>query len=122
MEEVREIVILNSPFWAFVAHLESKGKMRFDGKVYQVTEDSEGYHYFSKTTGATGIHKDLCDDSRLMFSFILEWRGVWEGRIYFAENEEYWSEELSNINEFWKQLEEKLIVQIKKQNPGYKFE
>lgn len=115
-----KIVISNSPFWTFVAHLEPKSKMRLDGKVYQITGDQEEYFYFSKTTGGTDLHQTLRDDSRLMFEFIFEWRGVWEGRIYFRDDE-FWSEELSHMTDFWNQLEVKLMDLIIAANPEYKF-
>ena len=48
--------------------------------------------------------QDECnEDCRCAFEFNF-WRGVWEGRIYFKD-EEYWSEELKVMSDIWEQIE-----------------
>lgn len=122
MKEKNEIIFDNSPFTSFVAQLENKNNFRIDGNVYHIMIFEEGYQFFSKTELATGIHKELSEDSRVMFSFIFQFHcGDWEGRLEFPDIE-YWSSELAEMSECWELLEEKLKEKIINQNPGYNFE
>lgn len=60
------------------------------------------------------------DDARVMFEFSYCWRGVWEGCIYFKD-EEYWSLEIKQMAEAWDKVESIVKQLIKSENPDYKY-
>lgn len=102
----------------FIVHVKQDGKYKA-GFVYPVEIDSEqNYYYLSQKNGYPQKH---IEDSRCFFTFLFCWRGVWEGRIYFKDDE-YWISELETINELWKEIEIKLKAQIKKDNPNYTYD
>lgn len=55
-------------------------------------------------------------EDRLMFEFSFLWRGVWEGRIYFKDDE-YWHEDLAEMNEVWNEIESQLKARIREKRP-----
>ena len=97
----------------------------YEGNVYPVDKYSNGletiYSYESNTEGGL-THEELNDDCRVMFRFLFCYRGVWEGRIYFPDDEEYWSEELKTISEVWDKIEVILKDMIKTENPSFIFD
>jgi len=64
----------------------------------------------------SGSVKQPENENRHYFDYTYCWRGVWEGRIYFRDSE-YWSEDISLINEIWIILENKLKETIRQKNP-----
>jgi len=82
--------------------------VQYKGDVYPtylISVDSEGrnqYQYYSKHTG--DLTETFGDDCRKLFSFVAQWRGLWDFRIYFKD-EEYWAEEIDVMNHLWKQIE-----------------
>jgi hypothetical protein len=60
------------------------------------------------------------EKARIWFEFLFCWRGVWEGRVYFKD-EEYWAEETKTIADLWSQIEAILKRKIKSDNPEYEF-
>jgi hypothetical protein len=60
------------------------------------------------------------DENRHYFDYNFCWRGVWEGRIYFTDKE-YWSEDISLINQIWIILENKLKEIIRESDPSIKL-
>ena len=74
-----------------------------------------GWHYLSKSDSSV-TYDEVNDNVRIMFSFSFVWRGVWEGRIYFSDDE-YWSEELKTISILWDKIEAILKDKIRENNP-----
>lgn len=58
--------------------------MRWSGKVYPIISHDDGFVYFSEQSSdsVTDIK-----DARLWFEWSFVWRGVWEGRVYFKQEE-----------------------------------
>jgi len=85
---------------------------------YNPTNGDKGFHYLDKedlTTGRNDFDKDLCLKK---FEGSYCWRGVWESRLYFTD-EEYWGEELKDMSDlFDKHIEPWSKSFIKKQGYG----
>lgn len=64
---------------------------------------------------------DDIENAQVMFEFSFCWRGVWEGRIYFKQ-EEYWSEELLEMSNLWNKIESVLKERIKQKDPHNYYE
>lgn len=97
----------------------------YGGDVYPISEwyrlnGDSGWSYQSKTSGGE-MHDTLNDDCRVMFSFLFVWRGVWDGRIYFKDDE-YWSGELKTMTNVWDKLEPILKDKIRKDNPSNTYD
>jgi len=93
-------------------------QMNWSGVVYSVfvyddTTWAYQQRYCSDST------KDE-DDARILFEWLFCWRGVWEGRIYF-KNEEYWCEEINTMAKIWKQVEGVVKQRIKDDNTDYEY-
>lgn len=107
-----------------VVHLHKDDSMRFYGVVYPISRWTKqsgheaGWAYNSNSSGGL-THDDLNDDCDVLFEFIFCWRGVWEGRIYFPDDEEYWSSDLHMIANVWDLIELHLKQRIIKDNPDY---
>ncbi len=94
----------------------------YDGKVYPIqfytdANNNEGWSYTSKID--SNFINTLTDECRVLFDFTFVYRGVFEGRIYFKDDE-YWSEELRSIYLLWEVLEDKLKTIITEINPSHK--
>lgn len=106
----------------FMIHLENEGweglyKSWLSGSVAQIQMfDGGGWEYQSNSSSDFA---DELKDARIWFTFSFCWRGVWEGRIYFKDDE-YWSEEMKTIPMIWEQIEVVLKNKIKLDNPDYK--
>lgn len=109
---------------SFVTHLFNDSSIRDYGVVYPITywtkfETKEsGWSYNSASSGGE-THDHLNNDCEIYFEFIFCWKGVWEGRIYFPDDAEYWSEDLRIIADVWDQVEANLKQRIKLSNPDY---
>lgn len=93
---------------------------RFEGKyitgeVFQGETESNEVLYYSLTDGALVEDKT---QARRLFNFSYCWRGVWEGRIYFTD-EEYWSSELAELSKLWDFIEHHCKMLIKSRFPGH---
>lgn len=103
----------------FVLHIMRDESWK-EGEVYPIQK----YESFKNGEGSGWGYLDVNDnsiidssiDARKLFNFSFVWRGVWEGRIYFKDDE-YWSEELSTISKLWDAIEVKMKDRIKQQNP-----
>lgn len=100
---------------SFVVHLNKDEKWK-DGDVYPINKyiGTENWGYQAQKDGG---HLDTTEGARCLFGFLFCWRGVWEGRIYFKDDE-YWSEELGTIKELWEEIEKNLKARMKTQFPG----
>ena len=103
----------------FVVHLIKNDHWK-EGEVYPIYKytDSDGWGYQSDQDG---IPTDDVKEARCLFNFLFCWRGVWEGRIYFKDDE-YWCEELSTISNLWNEIEIKMKDIIKQQNPDNMYD
>jgi hypothetical protein len=100
------IIHLNKDFWIY-------------GSVYPIyTSDSACWEYQALEDGSPTSDKAK---ARHFFDFSFCWRGVWEGRIYFKD-EEYWSEELREISILWDKIESVLKELIMNENPDARID
>lgn len=88
----------------------------FEGKCYSTinwedVKGKKGWNYCSSSEGGIG-HEKLNDDCRCLFEFSLMWRGVWDERIYFKDDE-YWAEELEKMYRFWEEIKLLLREQVR---------
>jgi hypothetical protein len=89
------------------------------GEVYPINKYFQGgYGYRSQKDGS---HLDSKEGANCFFHFSFCARGVWEGRIYFKDDE-YWSEDLKTINILWDKIEVILKDRIKKRNPEWNYD
>jgi hypothetical protein len=100
----------------FVILYDKMSENRIEGKIYSTInwknkDGKKGWNYCSGSEGGIG-HEKLNDDCRCLFEFSICWRGVWDNRIYFKDDE-YWAEELEEMSNFWKEIELLLQEQIK---------
>lgn len=107
-----------------VVHIFVEDSMRFNGVVYPITywqntiTKESGWSYDSNLVGGE-TYDNLNSDCSVLFEFNFCWRGVWEGRIYFPNDAEYWSEDLKIIDNVWDQIEINLKQRIKLLNTDY---
>ena len=97
----------------------------YDGNIYPISRWSKstgetGWSYQSKSIGGH-THDEINDDVRNMFGFLFVWRGVWEGRIYFKDDE-YWSEEIKTMSDLWEKIEPILKDKIRQKDPDRSFD
>ena len=92
----------------------------FTGSIYPIlwwvdlkNDKKEGWSFRNPLDGGT---TDVLSEAVVMFEFSFCWRGVWEGRVYFKQ-EEYWSEEIAEMNDIWNQIEPLLKDKIKAYDP-----
>lgn len=84
-------------------------------------DDSPTWIYMHKDGDVGDDITELNPDACVAFSFQFQWRGVWEGRIYFPNDKEYWSDQLTVMAEAWEAIESWAKETIRKNNPDYKY-
>lgn len=96
----------------------------YKGSAYPVSvydfDEREKVFYISKKDGGDILSPGATEDIRVLFEFSFCYRGVWEGRIYFKDDE-YWSEELMDMAKLWDEIQIVLKEKIKVQNPEQLF-
>lgn len=104
---------------SFVVHLVKDDHWK-EGYVYPIIRylGTNDWSYESHHDGG-GIETE--DGATCLFSFLFCWRGVWEGRIFF-QDDEYWSEQLPVISDLWAEIEKNLKARIKKQYPDNMYD
>lgn len=104
---------------SFVVHLVEDEQWK-KGCVYPINRHlgTKEWVYQSYKDGS-GLKSE--EGAVCLFSFLFCWRGVWEGRIYF-QDDEYWSEQLSVMSELWSKIEEVLKKKIKLQKPDQLYD
>jgi hypothetical protein len=116
-----EDYIVKKRFSDVVVHFEMDdpfiGFKVFPVQDWAGCDGSKGTSYVIKDSGCEGL--DVFDEEKAekLFEGTFCWRGVWEGRIYFP-NEEYWGDDLIRMAALY----ENEIVPwcknfIKKRNP-----
>jgi hypothetical protein len=119
MIDLKETIIYND----FEIDFQKNTEMNYSGVVYpivhyeNISKGTKGTMYLSKTNDDTIITKS--NECKVMFQFSFCWRGVWEGRLYFIDDE-YWGEDLSDMNETWDYIVTTLKDKIKNENKDYK--
>lgn len=117
-----ESLIIEIENRAFIVHFENDEyltiKTNWYGSVAEICVFDDGVWEYqsSKSSDTTN---DL-EKARIWFDFIFCWRGCWEDRIYFKE-EEFWHGEIMIIPSIWKKIEDVLKKKIKLDNPDYEF-
>lgn len=112
MEKVFEV---NGDF--FAVQFQDNGDKKWVGSAIECIKYDDGtIAYVSRFDGsAVGeIHM-----ARVWFQWSFCWRGVWEGRVYFKDDE-YWGEEMDTISKLWSAIELFLKDKIIKAYPDYK--
>lgn len=115
IENNHYMVVLEKPY----------SSKNYEGIVYPIYysknlktgEDSILYQSF---TSSNNISEHINSDSRILFTFSFRWIGVWEGRIYFKDDE-YWSEELMEMAELWEEINKFLKQRLKDENDDSEY-
>lgn len=84
------------------------------GEVYEGYIEENRVLFKSKNTDSETERKE---DGRCLFTFSFCWRGVWEGRVYFKDDE-YWGAELSQMSRLWSMIVDHSKMSIKAKYPG----
>jgi len=105
---------------SFIVHFKEEGspdyKMRWSGTAIEIQMYSDGTWRYASNVSSDSVEE--LKDARVWFEWSFCWRGVWEGRIYFKDDE-YWCEEMETIPLIWKQIEDTVKARIKSDNPDY---
>lgn len=86
------------------------------GTIYPIFKNEDGTFEYLSTDGNGASFKDLNDECKILFTYRYTWRGVWDGRIYFPNDEEYYPDDLEMMLNLWNQLESTLKDEIRKRN------
>jgi hypothetical protein len=118
-----EKIIVDLGNESFIIHL-SKDEHWKEGLVYPIDKyvnrkEPPLFSYHSSEGGC--IHLETDKGARCLFEFSFCWRGIWEGRIYFKDDE-YWSDELQTITKLWNKIEDIFKERIKKENPDNEYD
>lgn len=107
-----QISLIETEIEKYAIHYYYDGWMH--GSVYPIIDmNDEILMYCSKEDGCPELN---LVKARCIFEFSYCWRGIWEGRIYFKDNE-YWSEELREMADLWDKIEEAFKAKIKEIEP-----
>lgn len=121
MQDLSKPILIDVTGEPFAVHFQDDGspdyRMRWSGKVYPVYPNGRG-EWMYQQLHIPGNMVPTTDGARCAFEFTYCWRGVWEGRVYFKQ-EEYWCEDLSVMSDLWNELEKMLKQRIKDENPEY---
>ena len=95
-------LIVTDYIQSYIVHFEWIYETTIQFKVYPIVEWEEmftkesGNYYQDKKSDK--YHEELNDNCLCILSGTYCWRGVWEGRIYFTD-EEYWIEDLEPLSQ-----------------------
>lgn len=112
--------LISADYTDFIVHFERSGndpdyKMSWCGSATEIQKYSDGSWQYASDTSSDSTGKR--EEARVWFGWSFCWRGVWEGRIYFKQ-EEFWCEDLEAIPKLWNEIQARVKEQIKKDNPG----
>lgn len=108
---------MNTPISFNVEGLPNIVNYKFEGQILQgrVLEgeiEEEGLILYRNSFDGN----DTIDpkEARNLFTFSYRWRGVWEGRVYF-QDDEYWGFELKQLSDLWTLIEDhcKMVIRSK---------
>ena len=97
----------------FLISIKDDGRYK-RGAVYPVHEFEDGSVYYCALLDNSPTEN--IKEARHFFDFLFCWRGVWEGRVYFKDDE-YWGEEMKTIYLLWSKIEEEMKSIIRKERP-----
>ena len=123
----KHIEIMRTEDTPFIVHFDREGAstMTYWGKVYETRQIGSGgdatHEYVSFTWGPSKTYEKANDDCRILFEFMFCWRGCWEGRIQFPNEEEFWCEQLKEFSALWDIIEKRLKKIIIENNPDCDF-
>jgi hypothetical protein len=99
----------------FIIHINKMNDVVYKGCVYPAItmefDDVERWHYCSKKAADPFEPTNDIDDAIHWFGFNFSHPGVWDGRIYFSD-EEFFMHELPIIQEVWNFIENTLRKRI----------
>lgn len=102
----------------FIIHFYDGNDTSWYGEVAQIYNFTDGtWMYISKESDEP---VEYLKDARIWFDFSFSYRGIWEGRIHFKDDE-YWSNEMKTIPLLWDEIESIMKEKIKSDNPDYDF-
>jgi hypothetical protein len=117
-------LFLNSGGEDFIVFFKNTGfkdhNMSWCGEVYPIMYFDEENKKFSYYNDHNSNPEENKDKARCFFHFSYCWRGVWEGRFY-PKQEEYWGEDVSELNDLWNQIEKIIRDKIKFDNTDYEY-
>lgn len=114
MEIIHEIIHIQAAGSNYHVRLNQESNHHYSGGVFPVTLYGSNWEYNDIHKSET-FHKEFNGATcKKLFEFSFCWRGVWEGRVYFPDDQEYWSEELTDIYQAWIQIESYLKGVIRK--------
>lgn len=128
LEEFKQInmeeYIIKKEYQPYCVRFESDKYGWITGAVYPVMtfEGEDGFLFESATMGSDyslEYHPDK-NNCRQLFEWSFCWRGVWEGRVYFKEDE-YWSEQIQEMADIWKRIEVDMKAKVKELNPNVTY-
>lgn len=97
--------------YEFLIEVDTTQSTCFKGSVVQINwfENEKDLWYQSNTSSDLTKKRS---EARVWFQFLWIWRGCWEGRIYFIDDE-FWSDELAVIHTIWQKIEPILKARMK---------
>lgn len=106
----------------FIVHYDSPSDTTFrhTGSVYFAQKVGDEVLYFNDD-GHASTSKEVTKDTKIAFNFNYGWRGVWDDRVYFPNDEEFWGSDLLDMAACWGELTIFLKDLIRKNNPDYEF-
>lgn len=111
-------IIIKTSQTDFIVHSSYKSGI-IEGMVYELDtlEDGRIFYRYKDSSECTEKKRE----ARCFLEFQYMWRGIWEGRVYFKDDE-YWSGELKDISNMWDELKPKLKQKIKEENPENQYD
>jgi len=91
----------------YYSEFGNKNRIRFDINPIQQYTDFDGhsgYQYLNKENEQDGV-EFIEGEVFTKLTGTYCWRGIWEGRLYF-QNDEYWSEDLKEISDLFSDVVE----------------
>lgn len=82
---------------------ERMSDYRIQGGIYPLIEsqDASGKRFIDYTNSDGWQPQASVVDAYVLFNFTLTWRGGWDDRIYFPDDEEYFGDQLKEIYKVW---------------------
>lgn len=105
----------------FIIHAERSNtdpeyQFSWHGTATEIHKYSDGSWEYRSDWSSDSVEKR--EGARVWFEWSFCWRGVWEGRIYFKDDE-YWSEDMDTMPLLWAEIQALVKSQIKNDNPDY---
>jgi hypothetical protein len=102
----------------FLVYFKKEHEKSWKGMAVQIQIFSSG-EWMYQSKNSSDQTKDITE-ARVWFDWSFCWRGVWEGRVYFRDDE-FWDEEMKTIYLLWEEIEKMMKEKIKSDNPDYEY-